>query len=543
MRFSLQAADPVIVVDEEFSLGAATAMTINLAKNLLPEHVLYRHGKGGVGTVATWRIANDAEPVFVLEPWLRWWERLRQGLWFGLYRNDDPDLLAIGACQASVWVDPQDSRKRLSDRQILVTQDGQDVIMTLPLEEGRRRWLIGAMDRDASLEVLHGDNLCRAPVPQKHFIRHGDFPLDRIKDCIMDWPGDHDNYPRLFVNKADLPGIRDRFEADPARLAEYRLAPVSPYTLDEPVRYYLGTGDTELGRHLAEAAERWLQDVVRMYCDQDELLGPGFAPHHQTALLTALNLTDAVLGTDFLSPAVRRRLRAQIAFLGYTVDREDFWSPERGFSGNPNMTTTVAAFKTAVACMIPSHPMASTWLRHGMAELKDNQLDHWSDANGGWLEAPHYAMVSYDYLLGCFLMARNAGFGDHLLDPKMREGRRVVRENLDTARFATVRTSSFSTHWKHLYQRADWRVCGSGLSLEGSRSRFRIANAMDASAARITRDTGHRRFFRQLRRLPDIAGRRFHPGHARPPMRVSCFRKPESYCATPSHPTGKPNCT
>jgi hypothetical protein len=382
---------------------------------------LYRHGKGAVGTLATWRIAKDAEPVFVLEPWLRWWERSRQGVWFGLYRDDDPDLLAIGACQASVWVDPQDTRKRLSDRQILVTRDGHDVIMTLPLEEGRRRWLVGAMDRDASLEALHGDNLCRAPVPQKHFIRHGDFPLDLVKDCIIDWPGDHDNYPRLFVNKADLPGIRDRFVADPARLAEYRQAQVSPYTMDEPVRYFVGTGDTELGRHLAEAAERWLHDVVRMYCDQDELLGPGFAPHHQTALLTALNLTDAVLGTDFLSPAVRRRLRAQIAFLGYTVDREDFWSPERGFSGNPNMTTTVAAFKTAVACLIPAHPMASTWLRHGMAELKDNQLDHWSDANGGWLEAPHYAMVSYDYLLACFLMARNAGFGDHLLDPQMRK--------------------------------------------------------------------------------------------------------------------------
>jgi hypothetical protein len=159
MRFSLQAADPVIVVDEDFSLGEATAMTINLAKNFLPDYVLYRHGKGAVGTLATWRIANDAEPVFVLEPWLRWWERLRQGVWFGLYRDDDPDLLAIGACQASVWVDPQDTRKRLSDRQILVTRDGHDVIMTLPLEEGRRRWLVGAMDRDASLEALHGDNL------------------------------------------------------------------------------------------------------------------------------------------------------------------------------------------------------------------------------------------------------------------------------------------------------------------------------------------------------------------------------------------------
>lgn len=55
-----------------------------------------------------------------------------------------------------------------------------------------------------------------------------------------------------------------------------------------------------------------------------------------------------------------------------------------------------------------------------MHELKD-QLDHWSDANGGWLEAPHYAMVSYDYLLGIFLMAHNAGLNENLYDPKIKD--------------------------------------------------------------------------------------------------------------------------
>jgi hypothetical protein len=28
-------------------------------------------------------------------------------------------------------------------------------------------------------------------------------------------------------------------------------------------------------------------------------------------------------------------------------------------------------------------------------------------------------MVSYDYLVGCFLMAHKAGFNDYLFDPKM----------------------------------------------------------------------------------------------------------------------------
>ena len=30
-------------------------------------------------------------------------------------------------------------------------------------------------------------------------------------------------------------------------------------------------------------------------------------------------------------------------------------------------------------------------------------------------------MLSYDYLLGCFLMAQNSGFNDYVFDPKMRK--------------------------------------------------------------------------------------------------------------------------
>jgi hypothetical protein len=421
VRFSLHAFDHVVGVDEAFSLGSAAALTLDLSQNFSPEHVLYRHGKGAVGTLATWRIADDPEPVFVLEPWLRWWERLRQGRWFGLYHEDGPDVLAIAACNAATWVDPQRARSLQSSPQIQVARHDQNVVMTLPLEDGRRRWLIAAVDREASLEMLQGSDLCRAPLPQKHFIRHGDFPLDLLKDYIIDWPGDHDNYPRLLVRKADLPELRRAFTADPARLAQYVQAPVSPYTMDGPVHCFLGTGDAALGKHLAETAVVWLDEAVRMYCEQDALLSPGFAPHHQTSLQTALNLADAILGADILPPEVQRRLRGQIAFLGYTVNRADFWSPERGFSANPNMTTTIAAFQTTAACMIPSHPLAKTWLRNGLAELKDNQLDHWSDANGGWLEAPHYAMVSYDYLVGCLLMVRNAGLGDHLYDARMKQ--------------------------------------------------------------------------------------------------------------------------
>jgi hypothetical protein len=109
-----------------------------------------------------------------------------------------------------------------------------------------------------------------------------------------------------------------------------------------------------------------------------------------------------------------------VAILAYTVNRDDYWSPPRGFGANPNMTSGVAAYRAQLGATIPAHPMAAAWVANGIKELK-YQLDHWSDDDGGWLEAPHYAMVSYDYLLGVFLMAHNTGFDDSLYDPRMKK--------------------------------------------------------------------------------------------------------------------------
>ena len=45
----------------------------------------------------------------------------------------------------------------------------------------------------------------------------------------------------------------------------------------------------------------------------------------------------------------------------------------------------------------------------------------WSDEDGGWLEAPHYAMVSLDCILGGLLMASNAGYGDFTHETRVRK--------------------------------------------------------------------------------------------------------------------------
>lgn len=422
LRLRLQAYEPVILVDESFSTRDASSFVLVLSRNFAPDGLLYRHGSGGtVGQLASSKIpAHSQEPLFVLEPWLRWWERQRQGTWFGVYNDKEPALLAIGAREAAVWVDPKQKPEMRSSPQVPLTVNDGNLSWTLPLKSGARKWMIAALDKEASLEPLKGKNLQVAPLPQQYFIKHGAFPLNVVKDYILKWGGDDTGHPRLMAKESDVARWRASAINSPTP-GHFAKTPVSIHDMDERIANYLRTGDRELGKHLSATAVHWLQSAVDMFLRQDFLVTLGFAPHHQRMILTGVNLADVIWSSEHVSAELRERLKAQVAFLAYTVNREDYWSPERGFGANPNMTTTVAAFQAVLGCMIPAHPLARSWVSNGMRELKYNQLDRWSDDNGGWLEAPHYALVSYDHLLGAFLAAHNAGFNDYLYDPKMKK--------------------------------------------------------------------------------------------------------------------------
>jgi len=413
LRFTLLAGEPEILVDERFSLPGE--WSLSFADRFRPENLYYRSYPKGRGQVVTPAVAEPAEadagPLFLWEPWSSWWLG-NSGKWFGAY--DGSDFLAFGARDSEVWVDPQAPANQR--RALYPKVTGKDGVLSIPfaLGKGERRWLIAAIDRNAALADAQAEKPTQAPLPQQSVIRY-EFPLERIKDYTLRWKAD-DTHPMLFINAEGVAKLRAEApeEGVTAPKGEIRIN-----TLDTFVPYYLKTGDPETGAALARVALEFVQESVNDYFEQTRHYSFGFAPHHSPWLPAAANVADAVLGTGVMTGAEEARLRAQAAFLGYTLMRPDYWSPERGFSANPNMTTMVASYQVGYGCLLRSHPEAKGWAETGLRELK-RELDEWSDDNGGWLEAPHYAMASYDYILGCFIMARNCGFADHVYDPKMK---------------------------------------------------------------------------------------------------------------------------
>jgi hypothetical protein len=437
LRVRLDAREPAVLLDEMGSVNAQAALTFRIDRGFTPNMLFFRYGGSfdgislGANVVAEMRHGTN----FVLEPWLHWQYAKARGACVSVYTqpvamndggddmiDDELDMLSIAAREAGVWVDPKLGNKQAHATVDLV-KNANGLQMTFPLKHGQRKWMLLAQEKMDSLAVLaaqkKGQRL--APPPYRYLIKHGHFPLDQVKDYIYTWENT-DEHPREIFTKADIArfrkGITDLapYEAQARRFAGQVLPPNQEAAA---LKAYLATAYPGLGKAIVNTALRQTQEVVDYLIKQDGLPF-GCAPHNNSDQGIAPVMADFALGTAEITPEQRARLLAQLAFLGYTLDRPEYWSPERGYASLPNMTTTVYGYQTSVACAIPSHPLAQRWVKTALTSLQ-YQVDNWSDDNGGWLEAPHYAMVSYDVFVGSFLKLHNAGFSDTLYSERMKK--------------------------------------------------------------------------------------------------------------------------
>ena len=444
----LQAGEPVAVVTEDFADVSGADLDVDIGSGWAPDTILYRYGKSEagrrVGYVAETPLSDIAgNPKFVLEPWLHWWERTTQGNWVGLYRAGGGPMVLVAAHRPSLWVDPGQTRvnRRFAKTPLVAEEDG---VLRLQFRgaNAARAWMIGAMDSAPVLESLAEEKArYNAPPPQDALVKHGHFPLDSVHQQVLHWPETDRPHPRLFIDRDALAAFRERYQPNPGELTRILRQPVRMYEFDNIFYHFLGSGDAELEQKLVESAIAMTAQMAARIHEQNDLVYYGFAPHHQNAIRACAAVVDLIWDSQLLEAAERERIRARLAFIAYAVSGPDYWSPARGFSANPNMTTFAASYAAVLGALLRDHPESDGWLDAGMGEL-ERQIREWSGPNGGWLEAPHYCMASYDPLVAYFLMAHLAGRSDLLF------AERTKRVALWFAKIATPPDSRLKG-WRH----------------------------------------------------------------------------------------------
>ncbi len=255
IRFRVVAGEPVILVEEQFEGPEGGFYVLKVNDGFDADHLLYRSGSETVSMPI-----KDAPgaTVFLLEPWLKWWASMR-GNWCGFFRAAGPDFLAVGLRDPGCWERPENTTWPTS---IEVGKVG--LALTFQLRGAERKWMLISMPKELALARTTGS----APPPQQLLIKHGDFPLQEVKNEVLEWPDRGLAHPRLFVTPTELDSFRARFKVNKDQLARLRRALPTVETLDDHIAHSIVSRDALLLGHLTQYALKQLQSSVDLCLKQ-----------------------------------------------------------------------------------------------------------------------------------------------------------------------------------------------------------------------------------------------------------------------------------
>ncbi|MCX5661110.1 MAG: hypothetical protein NTW19_15600 [Planctomycetota bacterium] len=339
------------------------------------------------------------------------------------------DFLAAAAGQGELWANPGDDGQ--SKNIPLMSNPASELFFACPLAGPGRLWMLAALTLQ---ENLVGDE--ELPAAQRMMVKHCETPLDQVKGMTLEWESTSPNdYPRLISRRSALAGrpeirefqeLRAKSQPPPAKGAKVPDGLRARKLLDPALRIFLGSPDQPAqSMHTVHRCERTMNTAVAA----DMILGSDVLAEGELTAALGMQAVQAKVPTltpqDIFTPGDIRYARAQIAFLAYKFASPGYYSLERNYRANPNMTSARYCTMAILASLVPDHPLAKQWAKGGLDEV-ERELKEWTGPNGGWLEAPHYQTVAMSSILLLGFAAHNAGFADFLDDPRLARSMRYL---------------------------------------------------------------------------------------------------------------------
>jgi len=369
-------------------------------------------------TIGQWvSVPLDREPpglITRLTPWHDWFDDYTQTI-IRLQMPETNRELRITRRDSGAWVTPGPMAKFGGDGMLgrkrvdLMRSESGEIFLRLDHVEGERKWAF--------------ENQPTPGADLHNFVTTGRFQvirdgrvgrqLNEVKDYVLDWDV-KTPHPHLFMTRAELEQAWQR-KPDPETVEELLTISErsrgigSGYAMSMGLGAWLMTGDAEAAKR-ATIVERLRMKMAQLG-EFDTMNGGGFT----------CSIFDTVMGSGLVPEKERKLLWARFAYLGYRMAHPDTWSMERGYcSGNLNMSVTSNMHLGLVACTIPDHPMAKTWIKPARLLFEEMMANNVGPA-GEWPESiANYMHVSTAPLLYFAIAATNAGLGDLVNDDRLK---------------------------------------------------------------------------------------------------------------------------
>lgn len=385
---------------------------------------------------ATKNVRSRPQPGMItrLTPWRDWWDDstqtaivLRIGAGTSSKSEENSvQALSVVRRNAGDWVEPAPPGTAVSHGSVyprmipLIKSPQGGISLQADLTGGRRSWTLNTYASTREKRDQQVDDKRLLDRARKTLVGHR---LNRINHWVLDWSGDVDTHPHLYVSQSEIDEWRKSYEPEKgeiktliqrASLRSSNPPPWAPHSAHDrwTIQAWLLTDSEEL------AARLRFGDVLKNHLG---LLGNYDVMRHGSRVAM---MYDLMIDSDLISVEERPVLQAQMAYLAYYLASPSNWSMERGYmSGNLNMSVMHVLNLGVLAAAIPEHPMAEEWSAGALA-----MMDQWLDEKvgpAGEFRGPgesqaNYAPVSAAMMVTYGIVATRAGFRDFVDDPRLR---------------------------------------------------------------------------------------------------------------------------
>ncbi|MHB9134718.1 MAG: hypothetical protein ACYDBB_26905 [Armatimonadota bacterium] len=361
--------------------------------------------------------------------------------WFSTYSSKGNDLLGIVGIDAAHWQYPDNAAHPTAGTPgrnseiMFLNEPGKGAYFRLPLARMERHWLLVVTSKD---KVVKDPAWVEAQKKKGYYswfgpriepetcylwqlrYKHGDLPLNKVKDWILDYDEPQANHPNLFPEAKDRDAVMKRIADFPAMQKHFdTMYNTSPYL------QYIKTGKFEPKPSSPDQFTDTGINCVKEHMSQ------GF-----NAGIYVLSMGQYVPWmfqfNDVVAPAVKPedwKKMCRFALAGaYIMADDDYWQ----YAYIRDKTTYIPNFNTCrwygvgmTGLFFPNHPESKKWINFSRYYL-EKEFDYHISVDGvGEENIGSYYPFAWRMITQLVRLFQERGIADYRKDPKFVAGAQV----------------------------------------------------------------------------------------------------------------------